>query len=321
MNNRMKNVITEMKLRAKFARVFKISPAAQEKAKQVFLNTLTETVGIKNIKPIISPYRTWARYAIAVIIGVVILNSGAVIYANTANVAPDHPLYSYKRIAEEIELTVTPFEKKAEVEIKLAERRKAELELVVKNKKAQKEKQEDTSNNVVITATSSVNVTSSSTAVSSTATSTVSTSSNVKKNALKKVDRIQKKLEEDLKENVKHIKESVERLPEHKREEKRAVVCPGLIGISKNIVTLTDIEQDIKEFCTQNSGNVDKPEKKATPAINRETKTKAEVKAQASESIKSDTTQETKKPEQKTKTEGKVNTEQIINTVKTNIGL
>ncbi|MBX4198597.1 hypothetical protein KW782_04715 [Candidatus Parcubacteria bacterium] len=69
----------------------------------------------------------WANYAFAALAGIFILNGGALLYADTVDVPADHPLYSYKLVAEEVKVLASSAEAKPKVEVKLAERRIKEL--------------------------------------------------------------------------------------------------------------------------------------------------------------------------------------------------
>jgi hypothetical protein len=67
------------------------------------------------------------QYAFAIVAGIIILNGGAIIYADTTDVPTSHPLYSYKLLAEEVRVKTASVETQPEVEVKIAERRVKEL--------------------------------------------------------------------------------------------------------------------------------------------------------------------------------------------------
>lgn len=68
------------------------------------------------------------RYAMLVIVFMLMLHGGAVVLADSENVALTHPLYPYKRLGEDLRLSIAPVASRAALRSKFAERRLEEMQ-------------------------------------------------------------------------------------------------------------------------------------------------------------------------------------------------
>ncbi len=76
------------------------------------------------------PHFSWKFYTSFAVIALIILNSTALIYADTTNVPVDHPLYTFKRVAEEVRGFTSSPSQKVKLETEFANRRLQELSTI-----------------------------------------------------------------------------------------------------------------------------------------------------------------------------------------------
>jgi hypothetical protein len=127
MINKFKDYIEEKNMRADLKRSLSPTPEEMSKAKTLFM------AEVRTHFPTPSPYmhHSWKMYATFAVIALIILgNGGALIYADVANVPIDHPLYSYKRVAEEVRGFTSTQSQKVKLESELAERRIDEIKKI-----------------------------------------------------------------------------------------------------------------------------------------------------------------------------------------------
>ena len=102
-------------------------------ARADFLRALSErhtAVPVSVSSPVVGGARIMVRYATLVVAFMFALNGGAVVLADSQNVAPNHPLYPYKRLGENIQLSVAPAASRPALRSKFAERRLEEIKEV-----------------------------------------------------------------------------------------------------------------------------------------------------------------------------------------------
>jgi hypothetical protein len=207
----MKQITTFFKdllMRFKFSRVFHPTRDGRRKAKAAYMATVrkelgTNAVGIPRFKFV----------AFAAVVAILLLNGGAVIYADTQDVSPESPLYAYKRVGEEIRLSIAPAEKKVEVQAEITERRSQELERIVVAKVLnQKTKSEKESH---------------------------------------KEDATIKKLQDDIKKNVEKIDVSVKKLSKEKSSTKKAAACAHLKTLNESSLLSFDDSTSTQEISAQ----------------------------------------------------------------------
>jgi hypothetical protein len=178
----LKNRIQDWKMRHSLAHSFEPSQAQFSLAKKSFLQSVHEEFGLSFRKT------RWVHYSLAIIIGILIVNGSAVIFADTRDVPPESPLYTYKRVGEDIRVVLAPKEKKAEVEASITARRGRELKAVVAE---------------------------------------LASSTPQEKDHEDKEQKV-KKLKEDIKHDLKNIDDSVKALKPETQNIKKSVVCSNL---------------------------------------------------------------------------------------------
>ena len=82
----------------------------------------------------------WLKYGLGSLFSLILIGSGAVVYADKANVDYNNPLYNFKRLAESIRITIAPVEQLPVLHTELAQRRldeikkiEADVEIMTKN--------------------------------------------------------------------------------------------------------------------------------------------------------------------------------------------
>lgn len=213
MIERFKNYIADLLTRRSMRRTFEPSADAYKRAHAAFLAALAEE------SPVM--YRSYVRHRVAVyvvasVLALLAINGGAVVYADVADVAADSPLYPYKRVSEKVRVAIAPAESKPTLRAHFAERRSREIKRV-------------------------------SASIEATGATTAPTKST------RPAEPIRNELRKVLREEVKEIQESVVRMPETKREEKRAVVCRELEAIEGDVfedaTTSLEVFGRIAEMC------------------------------------------------------------------------
>jgi hypothetical protein len=260
-NNQNEFHTVDNNFREELSRTLNVEPTTSQKkkAKHVFM---AEVHSIFDHSPSLShtkksPYfsgvsfftsHSWVKYTAFILVGILVLNGGAVLYADTTNVPITHPLYQYKRVAEYVQLTVASEDKKPELEAKIAERRTQEIRHVAVLQQSGKLQ-------IEITATSSgtstnVSGTTSATSTFSTTSTSHSSSSDTKTNKkLEKtkakleaeqtrLEKKQKKLQADVEKQVTLIEQSLNKLSEETRAAKKVKICTDLTKIELESATL-----------------------------------------------------------------------------------
>jgi hypothetical protein len=224
MINKFRQLYTEWMIKRVLHRGF--SPSADEihKAHAAFMTEFERQF------PFTEQVKTsyFYHYALAAIAGIFILNGGAVIYADTVDVSTNHPLYSYKRVAEEVKVRTATASKKPEVEIQIAQRRIKEIKHI--NAQA------------AITA-STTRATASKTEHSTTSSKTSS--------------KAQIKLKQNFKKHIEAIETEVEDGQVSKKDNaKRDILCKKLKSVQVDVVALfeqedkDEMQQRITKLCT-----------------------------------------------------------------------
>ncbi len=203
MINKIKDFIQDKKLSRDLRRSFSATPEDMNGARNLFM------AHVRSEFPFSNPQQrfSWKMYTTFAVIALFIgLNGGALIYADSANVPVEHPLYSYKRIAEDVRgFTSTPSQK-IKLETQLAERRIQEIKKIEEDEIHKVGKNKD---KAVITSRAT-----------STATTTISGTSTIKKNS--KNNKKQKELEM-LKKNLEAHLKSIEK--ESEKEKVKTELC------------------------------------------------------------------------------------------------
>ncbi len=105
------------------------------RARADFLRAFSERhIAVPVSSPVAGGARIMVRYATLVVAFMFALNGGAVVLADSQNVAPNHPLYPYKRLGENIQLSVAPAASRPALRSKFAERRLEEIKEVAEGK-------------------------------------------------------------------------------------------------------------------------------------------------------------------------------------------
>lgn len=113
-----------------------------ENGKNLFLNEITKKYGSSFRQPIkIGASNLVFRYVITVVAIFLFTASSASVYANQTDVDSESPLYPFKKLSEDIQLTLAPKENKADLYEKFAERRVKEINALVA-KKSEKDSEE-----------------------------------------------------------------------------------------------------------------------------------------------------------------------------------
>jgi hypothetical protein len=159
----------------------------------------------------------WTQYAFAIIAGIIILNGGAVIYADTTDVSTSHPLYSYKLLAEEVRVKTASPEKQPEIEVQIAERRIKELRQLTLSEHP--------------TNSSFTNMSSSTKPIIVRPVS---------------VQKTQKQLRDNFKYRIESVELNIDKESATKRASKKAMVCKELSTINNDVVELFENEDDTR---------------------------------------------------------------------------
>ncbi|PIR44402.1 hypothetical protein COV23_00015 [Candidatus Wolfebacteria bacterium CG10_big_fil_rev_8_21_14_0_10_31_9] len=111
-------------------------------SRPLFLNEVSKKYGASFRQPIkINATNLVFRYAIGVVAMLLFIASGASVYANQTDVDSQSPLYPFKKLNENIQLTLAPKDKKTDLYEKFAERRVKEINSLVA-KKSEKNSEE-----------------------------------------------------------------------------------------------------------------------------------------------------------------------------------
>lgn len=129
----MINFLKQRKYKALVRKHFEPGKDFSKKSKALFTAKLQEKYGTKNFI-----YKRAYSYVLTAFLGLFILGGGAAAFAEKENVNPDHPLYTLKRLAENIQVKVAAKEKKPVLHNKFAQRRLEEVKTVKEEKTIQK---------------------------------------------------------------------------------------------------------------------------------------------------------------------------------------
>lgn len=72
----------------------------------------------------------WLKYSLGAFFLIILIGSGAVVYADKANVDYNNPLYNFKRLAESVRITIAPQEQLPVLHAELAQRRLDEIKKI-----------------------------------------------------------------------------------------------------------------------------------------------------------------------------------------------
>ncbi|MES2437141.1 MAG: hypothetical protein V4519_03940 [Patescibacteria group bacterium] len=276
MIKKINNYIQDRKITRRAKRDLNPSKEAMNHARLAFMGEVTERFPFA-MKSTPKATHHYARFAIAGVVAILLINSGAVMYADTTNVDAEHPLYSFKLVAEKVQVLASSEEKRAELELKFAERRMVEIEVEeqytempqeAREKKkimlqAQLEKhmvnaerfiamKQAKRGNVGIAATSTISVTATSTHSTSSTALATSTSGQAATSTLKsEIKTLIKEIKETSKEQKEDIKE--------KREAaKDALKASTSTSITAEVKTseckkFEDVEKQINKLSTRKS--------------------------------------------------------------------
>lgn len=214
MISKLRKIYTDVKIKFVLKRGFSPTNDEVNKARNLFLAEVEARFPFTE-QP--RPSR-FLQYTLAAIAGVFILNSGAVIYADTYDVPTTHPLYTYKRVAEEVKVRTASKSRQAKFEIEIAERRVKEL------KHIQGMYTTGTSTNTIGLATSSK----------------ASTSKNGS-------TRAQIKIQSNLRKHIEAVEKQFERESHTNQTVRKDIVCKELKLVRKEITRLFSTEEDIHE--------------------------------------------------------------------------
>jgi hypothetical protein len=225
MMDKFRQLYTELVIKRSLRRGLSPSREEVEKAHALFMAEIEKRF------PLSEQHSSsgWFHYALAALAGIFILNGGAVIYADTADVAATHPLYTYKRVAEEVKVRTATSAKRPEVEIKIAERRIKEMKFI--NAQAG------------ITATNTMTA-------SSTATSSVvlSTTSKPVKTISKNSGKINIQLKQNFQKHMEALEKHIQKEDSSNRQEKKEIVCQKLNDFHKDVIIVLEQEDDKRQF-------------------------------------------------------------------------
>ncbi len=218
MINKLLQLYTDLNIKRRMRRSF--SPTKQE----IIEARLAYMVEVERQFPFTEQMRSsgWYHYALAAIVGILILNGSAVIYADTVDVPTTHPLYAYKRVAEEVKVRSASSTNKPEVEIKIAQRRIKELKQI--------------NTGTALTASSTASTTGSTNTIKS----KVKTHNELKKNFQKHMDAAEVEIELERTSN---------------KQFKKEVLCNQLEEVKINLSNVLEdddrnnIQQKINKFC------------------------------------------------------------------------
>lgn len=117
-------------LRIRIKRALKPDQVFLDSAREKFLLSLVERYGIQMETTSLSSSMRW-RYA--VIITLIVCSMGGLgVFADTTNVAPDHPLYEFKRISEQVRLHLSTPDHQVALHQVFATRRLEEIKAIEK---------------------------------------------------------------------------------------------------------------------------------------------------------------------------------------------
>lgn len=213
MINKFRKIYTDVKIKFVLKRGFSPTKDEMNKARNLFLVEVEARFPFTE-QP--KPSR-FLQYTLAAIAGVFILNSGAVIYADTYDVPTTHPLYTYKRVAEEVKVLTSTSARQPEIEVKIAQRRVKELKQ--------------------IQAFMHINA-------SSTATTTHSTSSKTSESNTK----AQLKLQHRLKKHIQSVENNIYNSEVSRQAIKKELICKELEVVHTDIEILFNNNADRDEI-------------------------------------------------------------------------
>ncbi len=195
--------IQDKKISRTFKRHFSATQEEMNTTRELFMAHVRSEFPFSNPQSQLS----WKMYSAFAVLALFIgLNTGALIYADTANVPVNHPLYTYKRVAEEVRgFTSTPSEK-VKLEAQLAERRMQEIERIERSEIKKSDKKES------ITA-------------SSTATTTSTTPKKDKIKNLSKKEKELESLKKNLEMHLKALEQSADKKPDVKNQIEKSDFC------------------------------------------------------------------------------------------------
>lgn len=126
--------LKNLKYKALLKKHFEPRKEFSKQAKILFIKELQEKYGVNRS----FRYKRAYSYVLTAFLGLFILGAGAAVFAEKENVNPNHPLYTLKRLAENIQVKVTSEEKKPMLYNKFAKRRLQEVKTVKEEKIIQK---------------------------------------------------------------------------------------------------------------------------------------------------------------------------------------
>jgi hypothetical protein len=240
MMEKIKNYIQDQKLKRSMQREFSPSRKSQNKARLSFMHIVREELGLSSKTSSIA----WGRYSMAAIALFLLLNGGMAVYADTQDVAPNHVLYSFKRLSEEVQLATAAPDTKAELEVKFAERRAKELKILMK------------SDDETATSTVSVNAT---------------TTLRVRNPEIKK------KLRENLERNIQSLEESIKKVPAAQLKTKTDIICKNINSFESDVsIVFNDasssakVLSNISKICAKKTEQQIKRDEKQDTRENKE---------------------------------------------------
>lgn len=130
----IKNKIEEGRIKKSITRLFNPEGKFIKETRILFLNELSKKYGVRaelvSARPLLS-YIKVLRVGVAAVFILLFSASGLVAYADKSNVGPNAFLYEFKRIGEDVQITIAPKEKKYELYQEFAQRRLNEIKQVI----------------------------------------------------------------------------------------------------------------------------------------------------------------------------------------------
>lgn len=125
MINAFRNYFRYQRLRKFLTRVFEPHAVFLQQTRAFFIASIAGGEPVRLLR------RAWwargARSGFVILGALVVLNGGATVFAEAANVPPDHPLYRFKRAGEELQVMAAPMKTKLALHHKFARRRLEEI--------------------------------------------------------------------------------------------------------------------------------------------------------------------------------------------------
>lgn len=126
----IKNKLISRKIRKITSGYFEPSEKFLAKARYEFIDALSKKYGVKLAasSPAV-PYRIF-KYSFGALIMIIFSATGLIAYADKQNVAPNNPLYGFKRLSENVKIQLAPQAEKAVLHEEFAKRRYEEIQAV-----------------------------------------------------------------------------------------------------------------------------------------------------------------------------------------------